>query len=557
MAKNDGNGSIVLKLLIVVLAVVLIAVIIIPAQLWEQEAREMNEGRANMSSIYEAERFYHRLNNSFTSDPAELLRVVREDSSLQRLQGLVNHTKELTSLMDAYINIPFIQDLATFNEKVDQIMEDLESNKRNFRNYEDIKNEAEDLKMHISVFNSSDEFPNYKSTSAFIDSLVKLRRDLSDFSLLSGAAKAKVFTDTLQRIFPQVNVESLSEAWAPLSERVKVLVKNILHSDLVNVTSVGDRVRDFIKEADKSLNMMQTANRSEDLATAQEVSKKFDDKYQVFLGDFLITSKRALYRLADADSMVLHLTENKFFCPVTGSQIKIIISDDSSAVKIESPILLDELKEKLTPVVDETKNLASMMAFKAYINALDSINAKGYAIRKRLRKNTDIFIAYKQMEEVIKRFNSIIVMTAYADLDRLIQRTPQSESFSELKELTEKSLAGIRVFNQAYSENTFGNLDTLHRDLSNAIFEYDSLLSKVRRLPKDIVNFEEDKVQLDQLLDNIKNAADGNLSTLEDQIGKIFLFTSEGSTETRYGVFKKKIVNFGYVTRGSKSWEEK
>ncbi len=557
MAKNDGNGSIVLKLLIVVLAVVLIAVIVIPAQLWEQEAREMNDGRANMSSIYEAERFYHRLDNSFTSDPAELLRVVREDSSLQRMQGLVNHTNELTSLMDAYINIPFIQDLAAFNDNVGRIMEDLESNKRNFRGYEDIKNEAEDLKMHISVFNSSDQFPNYKITSAFIDSLVKLRRDLSDFSLLSGAAKTKAITDTLQIAFPKVNVESISEAWAPLSERVKVLVKNILNSDVVNVTSVGDRVRDFVKAADKSLNMMKTANLSEDLTNAQEISKNVDEKYQVFLGDFLITSKRALYRLADADSMVLHLTENKFFCPVTGSQIKIIISDDSSSVKIESPILLDELKEKLTPVVDETKNLASMSAFKMYVNALDSLDAKGYSIRKRLRKNTDIFIAYKQMEEVIKRFKDIIVVTAYTDLETMIQRVPQSESFSELKEITEKSLAGIQVFNQAYSQNTFGNLDSLHRDLTNAIFEYDSLLSKVRRLPKDIVNLEEDKVQLDQLLGNIKNAADSNLGSLEEQIGKIFLFTSEGTTETKYGVFKKKIVNFGYITRGSKSWEEK
>jgi len=557
MAKNDGNGSIVLKLLIVVLAVVLIAVIVIPAQLWEQEAREMENGRANMSSIYEAERFYHRLNNSFTSDPAELLRVVREDSSLQRLQGLVNHTNELTSLMDAYINIPFIKDLAVFNDNIGRILEDLESNKRNFRNYEDIKNEAEDLRMHISAFNSSDQFPNYKITSAFVDSLVKLRRDLSDFSLLSGAAKTKTFTDTLLMAFPKVNVERLLEAWIPLSDRVKALVKNILHSDLVNVTSVGDRVRDFIKAADKSLNMMNTADISSDMAKAQEITKKVDEKYQEFLGDFLITSKRALYRLADADSMVLHLTENKFFCPVTGSQIKIIISDDSSSVKIESPILLDELKEKLMPVVDEIKNLTSMTAFKEYANALDSLNAKGYAIRKRLRKNTDIFIAYKQMEEVINRFNDIIVMTAYSDLETMIQRVPQSESFSELKEMTEKSLAGIQVFNQAYSENTFGNLDSLHKDLGNAIFEYDSLLSKVRRLPKDIVNFEEDKAQLDQLLGNIKKAADGNLGNLEEQIGKIFLFTSEGSTETKYGVFKKKIINFGYVTRGSKSWEEK
>jgi len=90
MAKNDGKGSILLKLLIVLLAVVLIAVIIIPAQIWEQETNEIEVAHGNMTSIYEAERFYHRLNKSFTTDPAELLMVVRQDSSLQQLQEVVN-----------------------------------------------------------------------------------------------------------------------------------------------------------------------------------------------------------------------------------------------------------------------------------------------------------------------------------------------------------------------------------------------------------------------------------------------------------------------------------
>ena len=557
MAKNDGNGSILLKLLIAVLAVVLIAVIVIPAQLWEQEAREMKESRGNMTSIYEAERFYYRLNNTYTSDPAELLRVVREDSSLQRLQGLVNHTNELTMLMDAYTKIPFIHDISVFSENVGRIMEDLESNRIYFRKYENIKNEAEDLNTRISVFNSSDKFPNYKITSAYIDSLVKLRRDLSDFSLLNGAAKTKVITDTLKVVFPRVNVEALGEAWAPLSERVNVLIKNILKSDLVNVTSVADRIKDFNKYANESLHKMEAANFSEDVARADEISHKIDEKYQVFLGDFLVTSKPALYRLADADSMVLHLTEDNFFCPVTGGQVKIIISEDSSSIKIESPILTNELKGKLLPVIEEIKSLHSMSAFKAYIDNLDSIGAKGYAIRKRMRKNTDLFIAYKEMEEIIKRYKEIIVFKAYTDLNTMIEKVPQSESFSDLQEMTKNSFTGIQVFNQAYSENTFGKLDSLHRDLGKAMAGFDSLLSKVRRLPKDIVNFEQDIVQLDQLLANIKSAADGNLSNLEATMGKILLFTSEGSTETRYGVFKKKIVNLGYIDNGTKSWEEK
>ena len=139
----------------------------------------------------------------------------------------------------------------------------------------------------------------------------------------------------------------------------------------------------------------------------------------------------------------------------------------------------------------------------------------------------------------------------------MIQTTPQSESFSELKEITQNSLAGIQVFDQAYSKNTFGKLDSLHRDLGKAIVVFDSLLSNVRRLPKDIEKLEQDKIQLDQLLANIKNANGNDLTALVKELEGIFLFAGEGTTETRYGVFKRKIVNFGYIDGGTKSWEEK
>ena len=555
MADNKGRGSILLKILIVVLAIVLIAVITIPAQLWEEETFELNTARANMTSIYEAERFYFRMNNSYTAEPGELLTVVRQDSTLQQQQEVVNNTNVLAALIDGYTSVPFVKSIRAISENIFRIEEDLEVNKRNFRVYEDIKNETDDLKMHLASLNSSDQNINYVIAHSYIDSLVQLRRDMSDYSLQSCASKAKVYVDSLQSVIDKIDVDGFNQEWTPVSERVATLVRNINKTDLVNQTSVSDRIKDFNIEINKSFETINN-NMAQDFARTSELSQEINDKYQAFLGNFLITSKPALYRLADSDSMVLHLTEENFYCPVSGSQLKILFSEDSSSVRIESPVLLTELRDKINPVAEEVKNLNAITAFNTYADTLKSIMEKAYTIRRALRKNTDIFIKYKEMEEIAGRYNDISVFSAKNDLNKLVEKTPVSESYGELKSLSETSLTGIRIFEQAYEENFFGNLDSLHKDFTVSMAEFDELLLKVRRLPKSIVLFEQDVELFNQLLADIKTQNDPNLSSIEQQLGEIYLFASEGSSESRYGVFNKKIVNFGFIDRGLKSWEE-
>lgn len=556
MAKNTGRGSILLKLIIVVLIFVLIAVIIIPAQIWKAETYEKNTAQGNMSSIYEAENFYHRLNKTYTSDPAELLKVVRQDSSLLQLQQVVNYTNELADLMDNYKKIPLVKNLVAVTENVDRIYEDLLANKRNFKMIEDIKNEAEDLQIQVSGINSSDQFLNYVSTRSYLDSLSQLRRDMSDFSLQSGASKAKMFTDTLQNVLGKAEIEGLAASWSPLYERLGVFIKEVNNSQLVNVTSVGDRIKDFRQNVNNAFDALATVNRSQDIQAAAEINQKIGDHYEAYLADFLITSKRALYRLSDADSMVLHLTENNFYCPVSGDQVKLLIAPDSASVKIESPVLVSELKDKMIPVARQIQGLSAMAALQAYSDTLNNTKDKAYAIRKRLRKNTDIFIKFKEVEEITNKFSDISIYTAQKSLDEIAQNTVICESYSTLKGFSESGLEGIRIFRQAYENEVFGNLDSLHKNIKLALMEFDTLLADVRRLPKDIVNFEQDVINLENTLAAVKNASDPNFADIENSLGEIYLFASEGSSSKQYAVFNKKIVNFGYIHRGTKSWED-
>jgi len=561
MAKNEGKGSIILKLLIVVLVIVLVAVIIIPGKIWKQEAQEQKTAQDNMSSIYEAEKFYYKLNDKFTDKPEKLLAAVRKDSSLIQLQQVVNYTRELAREIDRFLGVDLVKALGDINQNLQKIDEDLQSNRRNFKAFEDINNEAEELRMKIRGLNNSHDYPNYVQATVYLDSLVQLRRNMSDFTLQICASKTKYYTDTLQKVLGKIEIRDLENSWGPLSERLDKFVRKVNHSQLVHVTSVGDRVKDFKKVVDTGFEKLKNIKVEAALAQTAKANKMIDAKYQKFLNDFIITGKTALYKLSEADSLVLHLTEDNFYSPVTNELYKIILDKDSAAVKVESPVLLKECQEKAAPLVSDMKTLPILKAFGAYLDSLHSIKDRTYRVRKRFRKNTDMFIDYKEIETLVGKFDGISVVKAYNDCKVFANQADSTQSYSDLKTYTENALNGIRIFKQAYQKNFFGNLDSLHRDLQNSYVHFDSLINSIRRRPKDITDFKEDMAFMNKQLENIKSLAspdlNSKLANMEKGLVDLFLFESEGKRVPVYGVFRKDIKNFGYIYADTKSWEEK
>jgi hypothetical protein len=355
-----------------------------------------------------------------------------------------------------------------------------------------------------------------------------------------------------------MDINGLENEWKPLSSQVQQFVSDIKkNDDIMKLTSAADRIKEFDENIDDAFAKVKSANINQDVTTAKGISDQLKEAYNTFLTDFVVTSKAALYKLSLADSLVIHLTEDNFYSPVTNEMYKIIITDDSSAVKVESPILVKELKAKIDPIVQELNALDIQPRFKAYLDTMESIKTKAYEIRRELRKNTDVFIKYKEIEENINKFNDISVISANNDLKNFVEITPSSESFSELNTQLENALNGVRIFHQAYSQNFFGNLDSLHRDLKTNMEEFNELLGSVRRLPKGVEKFEAEFSELDQLEQNIKDLnIVPQLEKLETQVSNALLFASEGEEKTVYGIFNKKIENLGYIYKDNKSWEE-
>ena len=79
-----AKGSIIFKIIIVLLALLLVAVIALPQKIWTEEEIVVNKSRKNMNAIFEAQKFFHQKSGRYTDDLDTLITVIQNDTSLQQ-----------------------------------------------------------------------------------------------------------------------------------------------------------------------------------------------------------------------------------------------------------------------------------------------------------------------------------------------------------------------------------------------------------------------------------------------------------------------------------------
>ncbi len=378
---TQSKGSILYKIIILVLIVGLILVILIPAKIWKQEKQEMKSAQFNMESIYEAEKFYHRLTNTYTTDQEQLLSVIGQDSTLKQAQQLVNHTQNLKNLLDSYQNIPYLNNLLIVDQNLSTISNDLNSNERWFKSREDIQSQAEKLNQELRTLNSDLEFPNYVETANILDTLYQLRRDLSDYNLQTAASRCADLSERLNGLLPNVELDNLQAKWAQLFKDLTTFRKDLDATDISKQTSVAARIREFSLTIDENMQLLKSINKAENTKKAEEISHLLSEQYNTFLQDFVITSKRALYKLAKEDSMVLYISKNNFISPVNGQPYVLGITPDSSDIKVESPMLLDELLAMIEADAGTISTFDFIPHYMAYLDTLKSIHQKVWLLK--------------------------------------------------------------------------------------------------------------------------------------------------------------------------------
>jgi hypothetical protein len=558
MASQEGKGSIILKIFIALLVVALIIVIILPGQIWQEEEMIKSTSRGNMATLFEAYHYFHSLKGFYPEDEKELIAAIQNDSALIKKQMVVNHTNRLKNSLDSYLKTEAIKNLYNISFNLKSIEDDLETNKRYFRKFEAIDQQAEQLKQQLSVLRSEMEFANYNNAAIHLDSLQQLRRDLTDYSLQSAARLAASFATDITSSLPLIDFSSMNQSWRPISAKISNLMNEVNSTELKNVTSVSDRVADFQRDANAGFAYFLSASTSSGFEQTNKASEDLSTVYNEFLTDFLITEQYAQYALPESDSLLINISEASFYTP-TDHKRYIINFADSSGLRVEDPTLLEELKTKASQEAERISQLPFMDAFAVYQAKVQELKEYYPQIKKKYRRNIDIMIKTKEIDEVLERLPNSAVYDAYLKEKAFTEIVPESDSYSEIKDQIEASLISLGSFQQVYSENFFGNLDSTHIELIDQLTSYDEMLSKIRRNTFSFGPFVEGlNDALGQIKSVPKESVLPKLEQIDNNMKSLYLYASEGEERTVYGVFKKRIVNQGkiYGATGVVSWEE-
>jgi hypothetical protein len=565
MAKTQGKGSIVLKLLILILVVVLILAINLPGEIWTQEESLMSSNQRNMSSIYEAHRHYYSNNAQYTTDISELTHVIENDSALILRQDIVNHTLTLRDAMEEFLNIPVIYSLNQISSNIKNIEEDFDTNERYFKSQDPeilekkIFETSQELKLQLSTFRSGVEYENYRSVVANLDSLWQLRRNLTDYSLQSAARRATSLSQVISQNIQNIDFKSMETVWSPLSNRLTSFLNTVNSVEkLKTLTTIADRVADFQDEISSGFKAVNSLQPSRSYQAAQDATAQIEQVYQTFLADFLVTESFAQYSLSETDSLLINLSEDNFFSP-RDRQPYIVTFEDTAGLTVEDPTLLAELKDMATKEAESAKQLPIIQSFSEYEEGLDSLQQFYMMVKKQYRRNLDITIKTKELDDVIDKTKEVLAYESYSKLKAFAEEVPSSNSYSQIKAKSEDALVSVGSFIQIYENNIFGNLDTVHIKIVDHLNEFNQILSKIRR----------NRYSFDWAIDNLSSSLTKiksiptetvipSLKKIEENLKVVFLFASEGKEIPVYGVFKTKIVNNGkvYGTTGRKSWEE-
>jgi len=555
MANVDGKGSIILKIVIVLLVVAMVIVIILPGQIWQEEEVIRETSRGNMSTIFEANRYFYGLKGIYPTNDEELILTVQNDSALLKRQIVVNHTTRLKNAMEKFLNDPAIKNLYDISSNLKNIEEDLVNNKRYFRTIEEIDREAEELKMQISSLRSGVQFENYVVVVTDLDSMWQLRRDLTDYSLQSAARLASSFSKDITRGLPTIDFNTMNQIWQPLSSRISNLMGEVEGSRLKSLTSVSDRVADFQTDISSGFSYF-LSNMGEEAHA--EASADLANVYTEFLSDFLITEEYSQYAMSETDSLLINISDRSFYTP--RDQLRYIVNtDDSARIRVEDPTLLEELKTMADPVANEISQLAFMDAFENYQSQVDSLRRFYPQIKTSYRRNIEVTIKTKEIEAVLEKLPTTAVFDAYFNTKSYADVVPQSDSYAEIKDRIESALINIGIFKQIYGDSFFGNLDSVHVELIGQLNQFNELLSGIRRNTFTLdYHIESLNSALAQIKSVPKESVLPAITKIEEDLQDAFLFASEGKEESIYGLFATRIVNFGKIDgpTGQKSWEE-
>lgn len=567
-----GKGSIILKVIIVILVIALFQVLTIPGKIWSEQDRLTETSRANMNALYEAQRYHYSRTKQFVpaDSLSELLDFLRADSLLLRNQAIGRLTNQLNDKIQDILSVPALNAMVPITQSLYEINGDLSFNTRYFRKYDDLLATKEEISDELSEFTSSSDFSNFAISRMYVDSLIQLTDRIDDFSLENSTAMALRYADTLNTMVGSLEKGDVSSYWGNLYVKIGNFTKEINKTDLATTTSVADRLRKFIDRINTAVADLDKINLSN---SASELSKELGElselKNSFEQGENAELMKNfGQLQLNEVDSVLFKFNESNFTDPddYDGKQRYIVaFTPGKPNLTIEDPNLLDSFQKDLISLTSPIKNLAIFPLWEQAQGIIDSTIKvmDENKTKHRFNRYDNLILDLKETIAELNDFESVLFVR-YLERYKTFVDTIQSERrFSVLEPMIEDVLNPMDTLATRFETRNLKDLEKRLAYLGDKVQRLDSLVAASKipaRSKRTIPSFYESFQQIMPIVEQMKTAGTAQeASQLRSAAAEITRLTEEllnGVDEPVYYVFNKRHVNQGYIQDGVKSWEE-
>jgi len=558
-----GKGSLILKIVIILLIFLLVAVISIPQKIWKQEEAITDQSRRNMTSIYEAEQFFFRKTGDYTTNLDTLVEAIKNDTTLQQRNQVVGLTNELYRILGSALDVPSVQSISVVSKSVREVQGDIIGNDRYLEKYDKLNQTKDEIFMSLGRFDSSAAFPKFCSAKSFVDSLDELKNRINEYRLQNSAYLAENYLDSIQTLVPKIERSSVREFWTDLNNKMDIFIKEAENTDIKKVTNIVDRLKRFKDKINGSIQVFLSSNVQADLSELKNETSQLSTVYQNFISPeyFRITQRFGLRELTDVDSTLLSFGEQNFTGP--DSKENYIIDKKPGSITIESPNLLTDFAKENQDIVKDIKDNNLFIQFSLLNEALDSTENLMNQQIPMIRRYGSVLLDIKEIIAEMNNLNSVRSYSMISNLRSLVDTVQTEKKISTLEPIFVEALSPMDSLAIRIRNRNISDLEEKLKYLGNKIQELDSMIAGLRlpsRVKNQVKPFYPAYEPVFTIVTDMKGAMNEELarkiqtaaSGLENSMNKV----KNGYNETVYVIFQKKHINHGYIQNGVKSWEE-
>ncbi len=562
MANRRSSGSIIYEILIVLLTLLLIAVITVPDKIWKEEEFLTQTCRTNLNAIFEAERYHYRQTETYVDSLPALVSFIANDSTLQSKKRIYDLSQELVHALDATLNIPALSKLVPITKSLHEISSDLEFNERYFRKYQDIMQQKDELLSTIGAIDNQVEFPHFIFTKMYVDSLIRLREHLNEYTLQNAAQLAQRMVDSLQVHLPKIERPYVKSYWDNLHSRLMDFTNKINKTDIKHVSSVGDRIQKFSTRIDKSLQGLFQTNLEASVQMLTQYHVDLNQLYTKFLApeNFLLSQRYAMLQLGETEEMLLGLNESHLYCP--DNHQPYLISINGAHFVVECPNLLDDFHDKIMAATEPLKSLSLF----EYIHRIDTtLQATKHlmdADRPYFRRKTSLILDLKELMTDLDNFEGVFFYQYAKEIAAFLDTLDQAKQLSYLKPTIEDILNPMDTLAVRIETRNVSDLEQRFQALGKKIQRLDSTVAATR-FPRSVRRklhsyypvYQQVFQAIEELKANMNSDEARILRQARATIEKDLLDVLKGRKERIHVIFFKTHINHGFVKDGEKSWE--